>query len=74
MGDLTDQKKSVYLKQLLTLISKSSAQTYICGGDSLAAVNRFGLRHTFTHCSTGGGVALAMIARASLPGLTALPD
>jgi phosphoglycerate kinase len=55
-------------------IAASSAVKVAGGGDTIAAIEKYGLEDRFDHISTGGGASMELLEGRTLPGVAVLQD
>ena len=59
-------------KSFIESLGRSKAYKIAGGGDTISAINKFGLQKNFNFISTGGGAMLEFLATETLPGIDAI--
>lgn len=74
MGVFEDPRFDGGTRSIAEAVARSSTFSIIGGGDSAAAVKKFGLEEKMSFISTGGGASLELVELGDLPGLRALRE
>lgn len=74
MGMFEDDRFAGGTRTVAEAMANTKAFTVVGGGDSAAAIAKFGFDDQVDHVSTGGGAALELLELGDLPGLKALRE
>jgi phosphoglycerate kinase len=74
MGVFEDPRFSAGTEAVARAVAASSAVSVIGGGDSVSAIQGYGLQDQVSFVSTGGGASLEFVELGDLPGLKALRE
>ena len=74
MGVFEDGRFSSGTEDVARAVAASGAVSVVGGGDSVAALQTFGLEGDVSFVSTGGGASLELVELGDLPGLKALRE
>ena len=74
MGVFEDPRLSYGTEAIARAVAASPAVSVIGGGDSVSAIQGYGLENEVSFVSTGGGASLEFVELGDLPGLAALRE
>lgn len=74
MGVFEDPRLSAGTEAVARAVAASEAVSIIGGGDSVSAIQGFGLEDQVSFVSTGGGASLEFVELGDLPGIAALRE
>ena len=72
MGVFEDPRFARGTYEVASAVVSAGGYSVVGGGDSVAALDRFGFEGGVSHVSTGGGASLELLEHGDLPGLAAL--
>jgi triosephosphate isomerase len=67
-------KGTAHVARLVAEATSKGATSIVGGGDTIAALSKYGLGDEVTHVSTGGGATLQFLEGKKLPGIEVLKD
>lgn len=74
MGVFEDERFALGTEAVVRAVASSNAVSIVGGGDSVAALRKFGLIDDVSFVLTGGGASLELVELGDLPGLRALRE
>jgi 3-phosphoglycerate kinase len=72
LGMFELEKFSKGTKAIAQFLARCKALTVAGGGDTVSALEQFGVKNKLTHVSSGGGASLEFLSGLTLPGIAAL--